>query len=152
MRYRLTERWPTVSDAFVITDESGRPVYEVRSALLSFRETLTIREAAGGEVGKLVGGWLGSGFRVIVRGGEVATVRGGRRPRIELLEGRGRVTVQGRIAGREYTLSLGNQILGTVSRKFFSLTDAYGVEATEPADSLLVLALATALHRLSQAG
>lgn len=150
MRLRLTERWPTLTDAYAVTDDAGNRVYELRERALGLRETYDIRDAAGAVVGELRAGWLRGAWCVTLPGWETADVTGGRRPRIELESGR-RVEVRGRVAGREYTLTLDGASLATASRKALSLTDAYAVDVADPAQALLVVALVAALHLLTQA-
>jgi uncharacterized protein YxjI len=149
MRYRLSEQWPKVTPTLEVTDEAGRVCYRAKAMGLALRDTITLEDAGGGAVAKLVAGWLG-GYTVELGGTPAARVGGGPRPRIELLDGRGRLNVRGRPAGREVTLSLGRRPFAQISHKFFSLTDVYGVEAADPADDRLALAVAVALHRLTE--
>lgn len=148
MRLQLSERWPRLEESLRVLDESGALVYTVKGALLALRERLVIRDAGGTVVGELVAGWPGGGYRVTLAGREVATVSGGRRPRLVLLDGRGPAALKGRPAGREYTIEIAGRRVAVVSRRFFGLTDSYGIELDEGPDAPLVVAVAVALHRL----
>ena len=148
MRFQLTAAWPRLTDTFTAADETGRAVYTVRAKTLSLRDSLTIRDAVGQPVARLQAGWLG-GYRLTLGDREVGVIVGGPRPRLERLAG-GAFTVTGDIAGREYKLADQERVLATVSRRFFSLTDCYGLDVPRAEEALLAVAVAVALHRLQE--
>lgn len=149
MRLQLTEQWPSVTDTFVAADESGQAVYTVKAKTLSLRDKLTVRDSGGQPVATVQAGLLG-GWGVSVAGQDAAKISSGRLPRVELLDGRGRYSITGDVSGREYKIADRRQVLATVSKSFFSLTDRYGLDVPDPADALLAVAVAVALHRQSQ--
>lgn len=151
MRVHLTAAWPTVTDLLKVTAEPGQTLYTVRAKTLSLRDRLTLRDAAGEAVAVLAAGWAG-GYTLTIGETPAARIRGGRSPAVELLDGRGRFTVTGDVAGREYRVADRRTVLLTVSKALCSLTDHYALDVPEPADLLLAVGLAVAWHRLGAAG
>ncbi|NUP99701.1 MAG: hypothetical protein HUU35_07595 [Armatimonadetes bacterium] len=145
MRLKLTEKWPAVTDTFVAADESGQPLYTVTAKTFALRDTLHLRDAHGQIAASVQAGWLG-GYRVVSGERELATISGGSPPRVQVAEA-GSFVVAGDIAGREYKIADRSRVLATVSRKIFSLAEQYGLDVPDPADALLAVAVAVALHR-----
>lgn len=145
MRYRLTARWPALTDTFEARDEAGTVQFRVRARTFGLRDTLTLEGADGRPAARLVAGWTGGWSLVDPEGTELARIGGGARPSITA--GGQRYEVRGDVAGREYQITDRQRVLATVSKRFFSLADQYGLEVPEAADTLLAVAIAVACHR-----
>ena len=57
--------------------------------------------------------------------------------------------VQGNILDHEYTISQGRQRIAEVSKKWFRLTDTYGVEIADNQNDILILATVVAMDATS---
>ena len=145
MRYQLTAQWPAVTDTFEARDEHGTLCYSVKAKVFGLRDALTILGSDGRAAAKVTAGWVGGWKLEAADGSELAAIGGGLRPKISA--GGRDYKVMGDVAGWEYQVTDKQRVLATVSKKFFSLTDKYGLEVPDPADTLLAIGIAVALHR-----
>ena len=58
--------------------------------------------------------------------------------------------MQGDILDHEYSIKRGWNKVAEVSKKWFSLTDAYGVEIDSGQNDILILAIAVAIDMMAQ--
>ena len=152
MRYILREKFFRITEDSDITDESGQPVYQVRGKLFSLHHTLVMSDMAGNEIytirQHLVA--LRPTFEITRAGQEVAEVRKklltffGERFTIDI-PGPDDLEVQGNIFDHEFTVSRGGQVVATVSKRWFSITETYGVDVAPGQDDALILAAVLAL-------
>lgn len=145
MRYQLTAQWPALTDTFEARDEAGRLCYSVKAKTFGLRDTLTILGGDGRPAARLSAGWVGGWTLAAADGSELAKIRGGARPQVEA--GGVVYKVTGDVAGFEYQITDRTRVLATVSKRFFSLTDRYGLDVPQEADALLAVGLVVALHR-----
>ncbi|HKI53817.1 MAG TPA: LURP-one-related family protein, partial [Anaerolineales bacterium] len=57
--------------------------------------------------------------------------------------------VQGNILDLEYDIKDGRKMIAEVSKKWFSITDTYGVEIKDGQDDILILAVAVAIDMMA---
>jgi uncharacterized protein YxjI len=145
MRYQLTAQWPALTDTFEARDEHGKLCYSVKAKVFGLRDALTILGPDGRPAAKLSAGWVSGWTLAAADGAALASIGGGSRPTIEASGQKYRVV--GDVAGREYQVTDKRRVLATVSKKLVSLTDQYGLEVPDPADTLLAVGIAVALHR-----
>ncbi len=147
VRYVIREKLLHLGEDSVITDETGRPVYQVDGKIFSLHHTLVMRDMAGSEVAtirqhiiSLPPTWE------ITRGGvELAEVRKklftflGDRFTVDI-PGPDDLEVRGNLFEHDYTITRGGQVVATVSKRWISLTTTYGVETAPGQDDALLLA------------
>jgi uncharacterized protein YxjI len=152
MRYVIRERFFRLGDDSDITDESGQRVFQVDGKVLSLRDLLIIRDAAGTEVArvhrKLIA--LRPTYEITVGDQEVAEVRKHFftpfRDRFTIdLPGSDDLEMDGNLLDHEFTIRRGDQTVATVSKQWFTLRDTYGVDIAPGEDPLLILASVLAL-------
>ena len=152
MRYLIRERFFRLGEDSDITDESGQPVLHVDGKVLTLRDTLVLRDPAGREVARvnrrLIA--LRPTYEIAVGGREVAEVRKHFfTPFVDRftidLPGPDDLELDGSLFEHEFTIRRGGRTVATVSKRWFSLTDTYGVEIAEGEDELLILASVLAL-------
>ncbi len=152
MRYLIRERFFRLGEDSDITDESGQPVLHVDGKVLTLRDTLVLRDPAGDEVArvqrKLIA--LRPTYEISVGGQEVAEVRKhfftpfGDRFTIDI-PGPDDLELAGNLFDHEFTIRRGNQTVATVSKRWFTLRDTYGVDIAPGEDEVLILASVLAL-------
>ena len=152
MRYLIRERFFRLGEDSDITDESGQPVLHVDGKVLTLRDTLVLRDPAGNEVArvqrKLIA--LRPTYEISVGGQEVAEVRKhfftpfGDRFTIDI-PGPDDLELAGNLFDHEFTIRRGNQTVATVSKRWFTLRDTYGVDIAPGEDEVLILASVLAL-------
>ena len=150
--YLIRERFFRLGEDSEITDEHGRPVLHVDGKVLSLRNRLVIRDPEGREVAqvhhKLAA--LRPTYRVTVGGEDAAEVRKrlftpfGDRFTIDV-PGPDDLEVAGDLFDHEFTVRRGDQVVATVSKRWFSMRDTYAVDVAPGQDDLLILASVLAL-------
>lgn len=152
MRYVIRGRLLRLGEDSDITDEQGRPVYQVDGKILTLRNTLIVRDLAGAEVARverqLVA--LRPTYQITRQGQEQAEVRKKLfSPFVDRftidIPGPDDLQVTGSLFEHEYTIARGGGVVATVSKRWLSLTDTYGVEIAPGEDDLLILASVLAL-------
>jgi uncharacterized protein YxjI len=152
MRYVIRERFFRLGEDSEITDEAGQPVLHVDGKVLTLRDTLVLRDPAGHEVArvqrKLIA--LRPTYEIAVGGQEVAEVRKhvftplGDRFTIDI-PGPDDLELAGNLVDHEFTIQRGTQTVATVSKRWFTLRDTYGVDIAPGQDDVLILASVLAL-------
>jgi uncharacterized protein YxjI len=152
MRYVIRERFFRLGEDSDITDEQGQPVYYVDGKVLTLHDTLIVRDRAGTEVARvqrqLVA--LRPTYHITRQGQEVAEVR--KRlfsPFVDRftidIPGPDDLSMTGDLFEHEYTITRGDQVVATVSKRWLSLTDTYGVDIAAGEDDVLILTSVLAL-------
>lgn len=154
MRYVLKQKLLSWGDDFVIKDESGRDVYFVDGKAFSIGDQLSFQDMEGLELAFIKQKLLSWGKTYeIVRGGQVAAVV--KKALFAPFHHRFTVDVpgpddleaEGSFTDHEYTFRRGERTVATVSKKWFSWTDTYGVEVAEGEDPVLILASAVVVDQ-----
>jgi uncharacterized protein YxjI len=152
MRYLIRERFFRLGEDSDITDEAGRPVLTVDGQVLTLHDRLILRDPSGQEVAQVSRKLLAlrPTYQITVDGREAAEVRGrlfapfGDRFDIDV-PGAGDLDLHGNLLEHEYVVLRGDRTVATVSKRWVSLTETYGVEVAPGEDDLLILATVLAL-------
>ena len=150
--YLIRERFFRLGEDSDITDDQGRPAFRVDGKVLSLRDRLIIRDPDGREVAqvhrKLAA--LRPTYKVTVGGEEAAEVR--KRlftPFVDRftidVPGPDDLEMTGDLLDHEFTIRRGDQVVATVSKRWFSVRDTYAVDVAPGQDDLLLLASVLAL-------
>jgi uncharacterized protein YxjI len=152
MRYVIREKFFRLGEDSQITDESGRPLYEVDGKVLSLHNTLVMRDAHGQEVAtvkrELIA--LTPTYRIERSGSGTAQVRKhfinlfGDHYTIDI-PGPDDLEIVGDLFDHEYQIQRSDEVMATVSKRWIALTDTYGVEIAPGEDDVLLLASVLAL-------
>ena len=152
MRYVIRERLFRLGEDSDITDEQGQPVYHVDGKVLSLHNTLIVRDLAGTEVARVERRLIAlrPTYRITQQGEEVAEVRKKLfSPFVDRftidIPGPHDLQMTGSLFEHEYTIARDDQVVATVSKRWFSLTETYGVEIAPGEDDVLILASVLAL-------
>jgi uncharacterized protein YxjI len=150
--YLIRERFFRLGEDSEITDDRGRAAFQVDGKVLSLRDRLVIRDPEGREVAqvhrKLAA--LRPTYRVTIGGEDAAEVRKrlftpfGDRFTIDV-PGPDDLDMTGDLFDHEFTIRRGDQVVATVSKRWFSMRDTYAVDIAPGQDDLLILASVLAL-------
>jgi uncharacterized protein YxjI len=150
--YLIRERFFRLGEDSEITDEQGRAVFQVDGKVLTLHDRLIIRDPEGREIAqvhrKLAA--LRPTYKVTIGGEEAAEVRKrlftpfGDRFTIDV-PGPDDLEMTGDLFDHEFTIRRGDQVVATVSKRWFSMRDTYAVEVAPGQDDLLLLASVLAL-------
>ena len=147
MRYVMRQKLFSFGDDFTVRDDEGRDVYQVKSRLLSLGNKLSFQDMAGNEVAFIAQRLLAWGPTYeITRDGRVAA-----EVRKDLftffrctytvdVPGPGDLHAVGGVTEHEYRFEREGRAVATVSKRWFSWSDTYGVEVADGEDDVLILA------------
>lgn len=152
MRYVIREKFFRLTEDSTITDEAGQPVYQVNGKLFSLHNTIVMSDMAGNEVATvrrhLIS--LRPTYEITHGGQELAEIRKhlftpfGDRFTVDI-PGPDDLEIKGNLFEHDYTISQSGQTVATVSKRWISLTDTYGVDVAPGQNDALVLASVLAL-------
>jgi uncharacterized protein YxjI len=154
MRYVMRERLFSWGDDFHIKDEDGRDLFFVDGKAFSIGDQLSFRDMEGVEVAHIKQKVLSlSRTYEIHRAGTLAAVV--KRKLFSLVHHRFTVDVpgpddleaSGNFLDHEYTFRRGDRVVATVSKKWFSLADTYGIDVEPGEDDVLILASAVVIDQ-----
>ncbi|HEX8209965.1 MAG TPA: LURP-one-related family protein [Longimicrobium sp.] len=155
-RYKLRQRLISIGEDFTIEDEQGNTVYTVDGKVMRIRETFVIEDRAGNEVATVREVKLAIRDSMkILRGGEtIATIRKALispfRDKFGIdVEGGEDMVAVGNILEHEYEIRRGGDVVGRVSKHWFTIRDTYGVETAPGEDDALILAIAVAIDEMA---
>ena len=149
MRYVMRQKILSLADNFTIKDEQERDIYVVKGKLFSFGDKLSFQDTGGNELVYIDQRLLNWGPTYeLWRGAELLAVV--KRQLFSFIHHRFTVDVpgpndleaEGDFLDHEYTFDRGGNVVATVSKRWFSWTDTYGIEVAEGEDPVLVLASA----------
>ena len=152
MRYVIRERFFRLGEDSDITDETGRPVFQVDGKVMTLRDRLVIRDMAGQEVATVHRKLLAfrPTYEITVAGREAASVRKHfftpfRDSFTIDVPGPDDLEMTGSLLDHDFTVRRGDQTVATVSKHWLTIRDAYSVEVAPGEDDLLILASVLAL-------
>jgi uncharacterized protein YxjI len=149
MRYVMSQKFFSLADSFSIKDENEKDVYLVKGKVFSIGDKLSFQDTEGNElvyIDQRLLNW--SPTYELWRGADLLAVV--KRELFSFIHHRFTVDVpgpddleaEGDFFDHEYTFIRGDRVVATVSKKWFSWTDTYGIEVAEGEDPVLVLASA----------
>ena len=154
MRYIMKQKLLSFGDDFYIKDEHERDVYFVDGRAFSIGDKLAFKDLEGNELAFIRQKLLSWGPTYeIVRDGAVAAVV--KKHVFALFHHRFSVDVpgpddleaEGDFLDHEYTFRRGDRVVATVSKKWFSWTDTYGIDIADGEDQVLILASAVVVDQ-----
>ncbi len=152
MRYLLRQKLLAFGDDFTIQDEAGRDVFVVDGRAISLGDKLALRDTAGNELAFIKQKLLAWGptYEVYRNGQLQAVVKKAlfsflRHRFVVDVEGPDDLEATGNLLDYEYTFARGDRTVATVSKRWFSFTDTYGVEVADGEDDVLILASAVVI-------
>ena len=149
MRYVMNQKILCLGNDFVVRDESGRDVLYVDGRALSFGDKLSVQDMQGRELAFIRQKLLSWGKTYEVsRDGELAAV-----VKKELftffrcaftvdVPGPDDLEATGDFFDHEYTFERHGRAVASVSKRWFTFADSYGIEIAGGEDDVLIIASA----------
>lgn len=156
-RYKITQKLLSIGDDFWIENQEGRKVYKVDGKTLRIRKTLAFEDANGNKLCQIKERLLSIKDSMVIEdphGRDIAVIK---KALIAPLRDRWTVNIRngpdlsvtGNILDREYAIKQKGKKVAEVSRKWFSITDTYGVEIAEGQEDVIILAVAVAIDMMT---
>lgn len=156
MRYTMRQDLLSFGDDYTIKDDDGREVYRVDGkAFTLLREKLAFQDMAGKELAfireKLIA--LTDSYEILRDGKQVAVVK---KDLVNVFRcgftvdvpGPDDLDAQGNLLDHEYTFSRGDRVVASVSKRWLTLRDTYGVDIVDGEDAVLILAAAVVIDQV----
>lgn len=155
-RYKIRQKMISIGDDFWIENSEGKRVFKVDGKVLRIRKTLVFEDVNGNKLCQLKERLLTIKDTMVVEdpsGRDIAVIK---KALIAPLRDKWNVNVkdgedlvvQGNILDHEYTVKQGRKVVAQVSKKWFRLTDTYGVEVEDGQNDILILAIAVAIDTM----
>ena len=149
MRYVMRQKLLSLADNFTIKNEQEQDVFLVKGKLFSFGDKLSFQDLAGNElvfIDQRLLNWSPT-YELWKREDLLAVVK---RELFSFIHHRFTVDVpgpndleaEGDFLDHEYTITRGDSVVATVSKRWFSWADTYGIEVADGEDDVLILATA----------
>ena len=156
-RYKIRQKLFSIGDDFWIENEKGQKVYKVDGKALRIRKTLEFEDANGKRLAQIKERLLSIKDTMVIEdanGKDIATVKKALiaplRDKWNVnVKGGDDLVVQGNILDLEYDIKQGRKKVAEVSKKWFSITDTYGVEIDSGQNHILILAVAVAIDMMA---
>jgi uncharacterized protein YxjI len=147
VRYVLSNKW-SLTEHFVIIDKSGNQCFDVRGNL-GFTQRLSFRDQTGHEVAEISKHLMTTAHDIIIGGQRVAEVRhtGFFGEHYDIDSTFGLFTAKGSFSGWDYTISLGGQIVATISREL-AFREKFVVDIAEGMNDVFLLAVVLAIDSI----
>jgi len=156
-RYKIRQNLISIGDDFWIENEEGKKVYKVDGKVLRIRKTLVFEDMKGEKLCQIQERLLAIKDTMVIEdadGKDLAVIK---KALIAPLRDKWDVkikngpdlVVQGNIFDHEYTIKQGWSKVAEISKKWFRLTDTYGVEIDEGQNDILILAIAVAIDMMA---
>lgn len=156
-RYKIRQKLISIGDDFWIENEGGQKVFKVDGKALRIRKTLEFEDAKGKKLAMIKERLLAIKDTMVIEdanGRDIATVKKALiaplRDKWNVnVKGGDDLVVQGNILDLEYDIKQGRRKVAEISKKWFTLTDTYGVEIEEGQNDILILAVAVAIDMMA---
>jgi uncharacterized protein YxjI len=147
----------SIGDDFWIENQEGQRVFKVDGKALRLRKTLIFEDMKGNKLCQIQERWLPIRETMAIDGPDGEPIARVKKALIAPLRDHWSVDVkngpdlevQGNILDLEYTIKQGWSKIAEVSKKWFSLTDTYGVEIDSGQNDILILAVAIAIDMMA---
>ena len=156
-RYKIRQKLFSIGDDFWIENQHGQKVFKVDGKALRLRKTLIFEDMDGEELCQIQERWLPIKETMAIDGPDGEQMAVVKKALITPLRDKWDVKVkdgpdldvQGDILDHEYAIKHGWKKVAEVSKKWFSLTDTYGVEIDPGQNDILILAIAIAIDMMA---
>jgi len=156
-RYKIRQKLVSLGDDFWIENHEGRKIYKVDGKALRIRKTLVLEDMNGNIRCKIQERLLAIKDTMAIQGPDGEQIALIKKALIAPLRDRWTVKVkngpdldvQGNIFDHEYSIKQGRDQVAEVSKKWFSITDTYGVEINPTQNDVLILAVAIAIDMMA---
>jgi len=155
-RYKMRQKLVSFGDDFWIENDRGERVFKVNGKILRIRKTLEFEDKKGHVKVQIQERMLRVKDSMAIENGKGRKIAEVKRALITPFRERWVVKigdgpnleVQGDLLAHEYRIGEGKHKVAKVSKKWFRITDTYGVQVTASQDDILILAITVAIDAM----
>ena len=155
-RYKIQQKLISIGDDFWIENAKGQKVFKVDGKVMRIRKTLVFEDMNGRKLCQIKERLVSIKDTMVIEdanGKDLAVIKKALvaplRDRWDVnIKGGPDLDVQGNILDLEYTIKQGRKKVAEVSKKWFAITDTYGVEIDEGQNEILILSVAIAIDMM----
>ena len=158
-RYQLRRKLFSIGEDFWVENDRGERVFKVDGKVLRIRETFVLEDPDGAPLAKIEAKLIAIRPTMnIERDGRVhATVKKAlftilRQHYTIEVQGGPVFEAQGNITDHEYEIRSDGQMVASISKRWFTMRDTYGVAISPGQDEVLMLAGAVCIDEMSERG
>jgi uncharacterized protein YxjI len=148
MRYVMRQKMFSLADSFQVTNEEGQAAFVVSGKVFSFGKQLAFQDLGGRTLVSIKQELLtfAPAYQILKGDSPIAEVKKelfnffSYRFSIDL-SGASPMEATGNFLDHEYVIARGEAPVASVSKRWFTMTDTYGVDIAEGEDDVLVLAI-----------
>lgn len=155
MRYQIKQRAFSLADSYNITDDQGQPVFQVQGQVLSLGHALDLRDMQGtplAHIQQRLLSWTAT-YEITRNGQPALTVQQEAfsflHPRFDAEGPAGTFVMEGDWNNQNYRIKALAGAGAQISREWARMTDTYGIEIDEGADTPTLLCLAIVMDEVS---
>lgn len=156
-RYKIRQKLISIGDDFWIEDDRGQKVFKVDGKVLRIRKTLVFEDLNGKKLCQIQERLLAIKDTMVITDEDGKQMAAVKKALIAPLRDRWHVTVkdgpdlnvQGNILDHEYSIKQGLRKVADVSKKWFRITDTYGVEVEDGQNDILILAITIVIDMMA---
>ena len=156
-RYKIHQKLISIGDDFWIENQEGQKVFKVDGKVLRIRKTLVFEDMNGKKLCQIQERLLTIKDTMVIEdadGKDMAVIKKALiapfRDKWDVKIKNGPdLDVQGNILDHEYSIKQGWNKVAEISKKWFRLTDTYGVEIDPGQNDILILAVAIAIDMMA---
>jgi len=159
-RYKMRQHLVSIGDDFYIEDEQGRRAYKIDGKVMRIRDTLIFEDMHGQELCRIKEKLVHIKDTMTIEGPDRETIATVKKDLINILRDHFDVKVKdgpdldvtGNIIDHYYRIKEGRHEVARVDKKFFRMSDTYGVEIQAGQNDVLILAVTVALDMMAHKG
>ena len=155
-RYQMREHLFSFGDDFTVKDETGRDVFYIDGKALSIGDKLIFNDMQGHELARIRERLLSIGktYDISLADGTTATIHKHLftlfRAAFSIdVPGPGDLEAKGSFLDHDYSFERGGRAVATVSKKWFSIRDSYGIDISPGENDVLIIASAIVIDLCS---
>ena len=156
-RYKMRQKLVSIGDDFIIENERGEKLYRVDGKVLRIRQTLDFKDMNGRKLCQIQERLLSIKESMEIEDAQGRAVAVVKKALIAPLRERYTVRIKngpdlsitGNILDYEYRIDEGRRKIAEISKKWFTLSDSYGVEIAPGEEDVLLLAVTVAVDMMS---
>ena len=157
IRYRMRQKLWSIGDDFWIEDDHGNRVYKIDGKALRIRQTLLFENPNGTPLCKIQKQLMHVRDTMDIEAPDGHKLAAVKKALVNPMrdhwtvhrDGKPDLHVRGNVVDHEYKIHLDRDVIAEVSKRWFRISDTYGVEVAPGQNDVLILAVTVVLDMMA---